>query len=302
MTDKENPGAHFNLANMLVDYYRDYNTAQSHFERAIALEPTYALYRMTFAEFLWHDLTLYELAAAQYEELIEHDESRQNEDVHFNYGLLLRDHLGNIDKALSQFGKALEINPNDGDAKAEYDYTVQLKQEEEDEMEPEPQPIGDRVVDKILTLKMDAVQSPQGTESKQSEHHQSPTEKSQISPKSKRAALDRRGSFRRSQHEIALGRLMVDEDEDTNYALLYHQTLDEKGKLQMLLDQKQSRERAMTDNLHRIKEMLNGNDFRNELAMMAANGVHYVESHAKEAVRILAICSKIVNELLSGLL
>jgi len=307
-TDKENPGAHFNLANMLVDYYRDYETAQTHFERAIALEPTYALYRMTFAEFLWHDLKQYQSAAAQYEELIRFDELHQNEDIYFNYGLLLRDHLSNAAKALSQFERVLEINPDDADAKAECAYTVQLQQQQQlMEETPQPQaigrPLGDAEVEKVLSLK--AVNNPM--ESKQPEVISpitmigspitSPVENQQPPP------THRRGSFRRSQHEIATPVSKMssvgssEEAEETRYAFLYHQTVDEKGKLQMLLDQKSSREQAISDNLSRVRALLNGGDFRYELSMMAQNGANYVESHAKEAYRILEICNKIVNEL-----
>ena len=128
-TDKENPGAHFNLANMLVDHYKDYKLAQIHFEKAIALEPLYALYRMTYAEFLWHDMDKYQDAAAQYEELIAHqndEECKSDADIHFNYGLLLRDYLKKMDDAAKEFKVVLEINPKDAEAMEEYQYTLSL--------------------------------------------------------------------------------------------------------------------------------------------------------------------------------
>merc|ERR1712228_196181 len=122
-------GAHFNLANMLVDHYKDYKLAQFHFEKAIALEPLYALYRMTYAEFLWHDMSKYKDAAAQYQELINHqndDECKSDADIHFNYGLLLRDYLKNMDDAAKEFKAVVDINPNDAEAKEEYQYTLSL--------------------------------------------------------------------------------------------------------------------------------------------------------------------------------
>jgi len=256
--------------------------------------------------------------------LIANAETQQNEDVFFNYGLLLRDHLDDLDKAITQFERVLEINPNDTDAKAEHEYTIQLRDEETNDEMVAPQPtnstsspqlqqlqqqqtstvsnstgttIGDAVVDKILDLKMESSESKQTENNNNNHNNLSP-----LSQAKKPQLQNRRGSFRRSQHEIALGKLMLDDskdskDFDVNYALMYHQTLDEKGKLQMLLNQKQSREQAMTDNLIRVKEMMNSNDFRNELSTLTQNGAKYVGSHSKEAYRILTICSKIVNEL-----
>ena len=129
--DKENPGAHFNLANMLVDHYKDYTTAEYHFRKAIKLEPTYALYRMTYAEFLWHDCNRHQDSANQYEQLIKYysnnyDEKHQNEDIYFNYGLLLRDHLDDLNKSVIQFKRVLEINASDTEAKEELNYTLSL--------------------------------------------------------------------------------------------------------------------------------------------------------------------------------
>jgi len=135
--DKENPGAHFNLANMLVDHYKDYKNAQLHFETAIALEPLYALYRMTYAEFLWHDMQKYEDAAAQYEQLIVDFDGNNNEeaDIHFNYGLLLRDKLHKMEEAAEQFKAVMDItNGNDAEASEEYEYTMSLMEEDKDKM------------------------------------------------------------------------------------------------------------------------------------------------------------------------
>jgi len=333
-TDKENPGAHFNLANMLVDHYKDFTTAEYHFERAISLEPTYALYRMTYAEFLWHDCNRYEDSSKQYEELIKHysnnyDEKHQNEDIYFNYGLLLRDHLNNIPKSLIQFKRVLEINPKDNEAQEEYEYTLSLQKQaktksgnnnnkmkqidetevtelddsmDDDEQPQPPQPITMKVSVTETEFKDEEEEQSQTNMNNLHSHSMDDDDIAKLDSKMKRSDYQKNrrknSSFRRSQHEIVLPQLMGD-DEDS-YALKYHQAVDEKNKLNIILSQKRQQQRAMNDNLVKIKDLLNQNDvnnFRKELNKMVQNGPNYVESNSKMAFKILAVCKNIVTQL-----
>ena len=108
-------------------------------------------------------------------------------------------------------------------------------------------------------------------------------------------------AFRRSQHEIVLPQLLGD-DEDS-YALKYHQVLDEKNKLEVILKKKQRQETAMNENLSKlkglIKESENNGNFRNQINMMVQNGPNYVEANSKYAHKLLSICKMIVAQMLS---
>ena len=326
---------------MLVDHYKDFTTAEYHFERAISLEPTYALYRMTYAEFLWHDCNRYKDSSNQYEELIKYysnnyDEKHQNEDIYFNYGLLLRDHLSNIPKSLLQFKRVLEINPKDNEAQEEYQYTLSLQKEaktkqkngnvankmkketsnssepvpddpmnDDEQQQPQPpQPITMKVSVTETEFKDEEREQSQTNMNNLHSHSMDDDDIAKLDSKMKRSDYQKNrrknSSFRRSQHEIVLPQLMGD-DEDS-YALKYHQAVDEKNKLKIILSQKQQQQKAMNENLVKIKDLLNQNDvnnFRKELNKMVQNGPNYVESNSKQALKILAVCKNIVTQLLS---
>eukprot|EP00484_Ammonia_sp_Unknown_P007861 CAMPEP_0197079328 /NCGR_PEP_ID=MMETSP1384-20130603/213571_1 /TAXON_ID=29189 /ORGANISM="Ammonia sp." /LENGTH=568 /DNA_ID=CAMNT_0042518205 /DNA_START=31 /DNA_END=1737 /DNA_ORIENTATION=+ len=341
-TDKENPGAHFNLANMLVDYYKDFKTAEFHFERAISLEPTYALYRMTYAEFLWHDCGRYKDSAFQYEELIKYysenyDEKHQNEDIYFNYGLLLRDHLKDIPKALKQFKYVLDINPNDNEANEEYQYTLTLQSQiTENEHEDVSGSEADEQTEQApVSMKVSVIAENQNeqkhagdvqqNETTQKDHslsipldvHDLLNDNNNNNEEEAVAELDskavrtkyqkdrkRSSAFRRSQHEIVLPNMLsaVDEEESKNGVAMkkYHQVVDERNKLNIILKQQQQRQRAMNTNVKKMKRVLldeSGGDFKKELNLMVQNGANYVEANPKQAHRLLRICKNLVEQL-----
>ena len=333
-TDKENPGAHFNLANMLVDHYKDYTTAEYHFRKAIRLEPTYALYRMTYAEFLWHDCNRYQDSANQYEELIKYysnnyDEKHQNEDIYFNYGLLLRDHLDDINKSIIQFRRVLEINAADTEAKEELNYTLSLlktnlnNNKENDDgnvsSEPEPEPdsmendeqreqppsmkvsVTESMINEFKAEDMDLKNLLNGDHGDQDDEVVAELD-ANMTRTDYQKQRKKGSSFRRSQHEIVLPQLLADDDD--SYALKYHQVCDEKNKLKVILKRKQLQQSAMNENLSKLKNLIKdagnyGFNFRNEIIMMVQNGPNYVEANSKKAHKVLGICKDIVAQMLS---
>ncbi|ETO24250.1 hypothetical protein RFI_12909, partial [Reticulomyxa filosa] len=129
--------------------------AEQHFQHAILLEPWYLLYRMAYAEFLWHDCHRYQDCLNQYQLILSHEkpstinintnvgsnnnlgmadsskcffDSRNVVDVRFNYALLLRDHFHRLQDAVQQLQLLLQLNPNDSDVQSELETTKALLQ------------------------------------------------------------------------------------------------------------------------------------------------------------------------------
>ena len=135
--------SHFNLANMLEEsQYKHFENAKYHFEKAVELEPFYATYRMFYAEFLWHDIN-HSDSEIHYKELLAFP--KDNEDIYFNYELLLRDHLAECELAIEQFETALKLVPNDNEAEEELESIKNLLKDEKAKLINE---------DKLRRLKM----------------------------------------------------------------------------------------------------------------------------------------------------
>merc|ERR1712176_805806 len=90
----------------------------------------------------------------------------QNGDVFFNFGLLLRDHLGDAVRALKQFERVLALNAEDAEAKEEYEFTLRvLRKSERDlsdsehEQQPMPSPQQTPIIDEEKAMDKSEVQS-----------------------------------------------------------------------------------------------------------------------------------------------
>eukprot|EP00485_Elphidium_margaritaceum_P005254 CAMPEP_0202700084 /NCGR_PEP_ID=MMETSP1385-20130828/13298_1 /ASSEMBLY_ACC=CAM_ASM_000861 /TAXON_ID=933848 /ORGANISM="Elphidium margaritaceum" /LENGTH=485 /DNA_ID=CAMNT_0049357193 /DNA_START=21 /DNA_END=1478 /DNA_ORIENTATION=- len=301
-TDKENPGAHFNLANMLVDVFKDFTTAEYHFKRAIELEPSYALYRMTYAEFLWHDCHRHDDSAAQYEQLVQYYDTysgsdehvHPNEDIYFNYGLLLRDHLHDIPNALRQFERVLQLNADDKEATEEYAYTLQQQQQQKKIQKEQKEQ--DELEDTVsISLKQQYKQN-------------------------LKSSKNSKNSFRRSQHEIVLpnfDRLVSNDTSDVGMAAIvvettevdteamwrkkYNLLLDERNKLNKLLKLQEKKQKVVQTQLTKMKQFMeeksNKTLLRREMNLMVKNGPSYVARNTKKAHKIMRVCKNILGQL-----